>query len=1092
MPQKFDFQPTEEPKFDFQPESNDSFGWVDKITDSTKKFLNEHPTGKKFLNDLLEGYKTTKELNPEQLQQLKDKGINIPEKDDATKLREQVSKPFDYLANKIDNPAGEGGYVRGAIAGGLHGLGQQVPNIAALGLLKAGTSNPPESASTISPDQQIGPLRRVAPVEDFKSTSIDMVPNKEGVYAPQNQVGTSLVRTPHELPELTQTPPEQANTPIRQIPLDNDTFKDEQVSKYLSLPSRETQMSGQGRNYLDLVKDEEPILNKEELIKQAKDNHVNPKYYDTDSQDDLKVLKEDIESKPKQMPGMGRNYLDLIHPEEPEVISEQDLSQAYNKMPEMPLEAAGPKKFFIYNAGDKFNEGEINDLISSPKIKELATNISNTVHDILRTTGNSDLSNKLERIGFVFDDSIKGIHIPNPKGSTATILINPFEHLMNPDNTPRLPEQTASDILNTVFHELAHLRVNSHDDDFIEALSKIHSDFGEKNSLNTQSNILKAISDEKYPNQYNSEIQNLLSKYLASRGRQSSNTDSLIGTGISKDNPRDRTNKIPFNDRPNTERTAASAISKLKDLLTQTEPLREEQEEIYTKERGERIKNAKDVSTPGLQGFYQQLGKMKGEYSKVPPIASNMNQEDIDSLFDAITNSSNIVDEFQKLSAKEGLGKLLGVYGNGVVPQRSEISLLKKVFGEQEMQGLLDVMSEKGFLTIPRLKGKEISDIINAPKSFLATLNFHAPLRQGIGLIHKAEFWQALPTMIKSMGSEEFYQNMMNGIEESPDYAFAKTMGLRMTDARDLDNREEQFISKLPEKLPLGLGATIRMFSRGYMGFLNKLRFDTFNNLTNHLQDTQLSKEEYINASRQVATFVNNATGRGDLGRLEKMGDELNMIFFSPRMIASRYHMLSSVFKPSTYTTLNPDVRQEYLKSLLAIAGFIGGVNALGAIIGMKSRKNPISSDFGKLKEDNTRVDPGAGFLQDVTFAARFLMNEEETSTGKNVQFGSNFNAPTRLSLTSNFAQSKLSPAAQFAVDLAKGTDFEGKPVNLAPQNISREVMDKFTPMVLGDLYNLYKNDPKLFPLGAASILGMPTRTYQPQEKSPFGKLRLN
>jgi len=164
--------------------------------------------------------------------------------------------------------------------------------------------------------------------------------------------------------------------------------------------------------------------------------------------------------------------------------------------------------------------------------------------------------------------------------------------------------------------------------------------------------------------------------------------------------------------------------------------------------------------------------------------------------------------------------------------------------------------------------------------------------------------------------------------------------------------------------------------------------------------------------------------------------------------------------------------------------------------MGAKTSFDPTNADFMKSKFGNTRVDPFGGFLQYIVAASRLISGDITSSvTGKTQKLGKSFNAPTRKDIMIRFGENKLSPLASFADMLATGKDFEGKPIN-----IPNELRDRFTPMVINDMIELYKEDPNLFPGGivgkaaiaAGSLTGMGVQTYKPSDKQLGGlKLRL-
>lgn len=1403
MPQQIDFKPEEQYKIDFQPESskpktNDGFDWLDTISDETKKFLNEHPTGLKFIKSLLG------EQSPETIAEYKKRGINPELKGPGLQTIPAIGKGFDYIADKIDNPQGEGGYIRGAIAGSLHGLGNlaSVVDPRAVGVGRGNVANSEEP-----------PLPKVTdfhsePIPPKPSGVIDLAPNEKGTYeqtpnAPKPEP-TQLqpIRTPHELPELTQTIPQQPNAPIRDISsvIPQEQFKEDQFTRGISnqvnnppvqlpqdlsqdsqlpsaaktdkgikigadieslgkvlgsslykgniaqvvakelaqnsvdavrhldeggkvsvkfmepyngkLPYVEVIDNGKGltKNELETVftdlgssgkrNDENasggfglakaaPLLGgekvevtsvvneggfilkhtfsgtPEQLIKgvDIQTEKVSPntptgtivRTYvpkDTDLYSPGRYIKSMAESSighkgqfdvtrawTDKHPGttdsfspskesyksqtIGNDYANMeikipsnttfetrqgvpvkvlnnglyqhefslggwnpVHNAPEHVVVdvkskvpegdknypftanreslrgavEKDLNkylhdtivkpgieneyeklrQIYDNMPSVDLpDATGPRKFFIYDQGSRFTPAEMGAMFKDPDFIKLSTAISDVLQDALQHFGNEQWSNKIERVGLIFDPDVKGIYIPRPNlGTTgksnweaagekkkvpAVILINPFSHLLVPQSQKDLinnsryydpesdydnkkfeneieehlkdPDQTASDLVHTILHEIVHAEVGDHNEEFIITLSQVYAQFGARNTVNAQDKFLEAISDPNDESRFNPTFQNLLSKYLTSRGRESTETSPLVSTGFKRENDRDRKNPLPFDDRSDTERIATGAITKLKQAIQEATPIREEQEEMYSEERGKRIAEADKIKSGGENAFYKQLGKLKGQLPKVDftPIRYNLSQEEIDALFDMITNAPRLL-PFEKINAKEGLAKLLGEMG-GEVPQRHEIKLLSSVFGKD----IDDIIMMHGGIGVPGGFKLVANELINVPKSLMASMDFSAPLRQGLPLIHKKSWWSSLDDMFKAFGSEESFKAIQDSIEERPYYSLGKQAGLFIADGDVISSREEAFLSQYAEKLP-GIGHMIRASDRAYMAFLNKLRADTFDSLIDDAKTVGYDGKELLKLARGIAEFVNISTGRGSLGRFEKVAVELNAAFFSPRMIAARIQSFGKFAKagydsvmpdsmsPEEYVKMDPMLRREWLKSLLAIAAFTGTIVGLGKLIGGKVETNPLNADFMKVRYGKTRLDPMAGFQQYIVAASRMIMNKEISSTSrKEIKFGEGFKPMNRQSLAIQFGENKLSPIAGFIDVMLKGKDPNGNPIQ--PK---QEVIDRLTPMVMHDFYDIYKTDPKLLPLGMASVFGMGTQTYQDSGKSPFGQLKLN
>lgn len=356
------------------------------------------------------------------------------------------------------------------------------------------------------------------------------------------------------------------------------------------------------------------------------------------------------------------------------------------------------------------------------------------------------------------------------------------------------------------------------------------------------------------------------------------------------------------------------------------------------------------------------------------------------------------------------------------------------------------------------------AEALNLPRAIMASMDFSAPLRQGMPLIHKKQFWTSLDDMFKAWGSEGAFREIQKSIAEKPLFkprvgkggvqlpSFAEDAGLKLTDLTDLSKREEMLMSTWAEKIP-----GVRRSNRAYTSFLNKLRADTFEDLINKGKIFGANGETNLPLAREIANFVNTASGRGSLGKLESSAVALNSMFFSPRLIASRLTMLN----PNYYIMANPMVRKEALKSLFAVAAVGNTIGELSKMAGAEVENDPTSSDFRKIKIGDTRIDPFAGFQQYIVAANRLIQGRTKSSTtGQEYNLGEKFGRPTRLDVAGRFAESKLNPVLSFATGMLRGKDFTGQPFN-----VPEEIASRFVPIFLQDLKQLATENPDLLPL---------------------------
>jgi hypothetical protein len=415
----------------------------------------------------------------------------------------------------------------------------------------------------------------------------------------------------------------------------------------------------------------------------------------------------------------------------------------------------------------------------------------------------------------------------------------------------------------------------------------------------------------------------------------------------------------------------------------------------------------------------------------------------------------------------------------------------------------------------PEMQGNVIAELANIPRTLMASWDMSAPLRQGLGLIHKPQFWKALPEMFKAWGSEEAYQAAQKAILDDPIFkkrvtadgivkpSFAEDVGLKLTDLNSMTTREESIMSSMVDKIP-----GVRRSNRAYTIFLNKLRADTFKQMINDFgvsSGTNMKKN--VALSKDIASFINTATGRGSLGPLEGSAKNLSSVLFSPRLMASRLGMMAkgaqAVFSPEVYMLKSPSVRREYLKSLAAIAGTASTFSQLLRLGGATVESDPASSDFGKAKIGNTRIDPYGGFQQYIVAAQRLMPHLDLTSaglgeiggkmksttTGQQYDLGNpGYGESTRADVLGRFIRSKTNPIINFGWGLMAGQkELSGKPMNMTTANpMENAIAQRFLPMLTQDIHDMIKdNETPASAKALATFLstfGMGSQTYGPND----------
>lgn len=374
-------------------------------------------------------------------------------------------------------------------------------------------------------------------------------------------------------------------------------------------------------------------------------------------------------------------------------------------------------------------------------------------------------------------------------------------------------------------------------------------------------------------------------------------------------------------------------------------------------------------------------------------------------------------------------------------------------------------------------KPTKTQEVLGLSKALQSIFDLSFPLRQGRTLIHTKGWWKAWGDSIRSGKSKEMYDGVMQSIGERPNFrgkitrdaegniksvgkSLAQEAGLEITDIPT--KREEALGSALAEKIP-GIGKIVGASNRAYNAFANKLRADVFDDL---IEKNPHAKTD-LTVAKAIAAYVNNASGRGDLGKLEPIANTLNNVLFSPRFAKSRFHMMN----PRNLLFSKPEVRNEYIKSAASMAGSWITVAKLAEYAGAQVSWDLESSEFGKIKINNTRIDPGAGFQQPLVLMYRLMKGTGQKIFG----YGGRYDKSpfvTGAGDLGNFLEGKLAPNARFGWNLFNAD--KNKPFETGDQS-----MKLVTPIFLQGLSELAQEDPEMAWLAGLDFLGVGSNTYK-------------
>lgn len=377
-----------------------------------------------------------------------------------------------------------------------------------------------------------------------------------------------------------------------------------------------------------------------------------------------------------------------------------------------------------------------------------------------------------------------------------------------------------------------------------------------------------------------------------------------------------------------------------------------------------------------------------------------------------------------------------------------------------------------------------ILDKLNVPRSIMASMDYSAPLRQGlVAFVARPTIgFRALPGMFKSSFSQKNFDRFMYDMRDNPRFEIAQKSGLSITDPQSpfLQAKEEVFMNNTAEKIPL-VGKMIKGSERAYVMFLNKIRFDSFNRIVDAYESQGKTMENSPELYKATAKLINSETGRGDLGALETAAPILNSLFFSPRLIASRFNLLTNWANPYWYKNTPKEVRVMYAKDMLKFIGAGLTILALAKMGGANVEDDPRSSDFGKIKVGKTRWDIWGGFQQYARLLSQMATGQKKTATTGEIQeldekgkFGE-----TRGDVAKRFFRGKLAPVPAIITDVLTGRKVTGEEVTLKDEALSYAI-----PLIINDVSDAVKDKgiSALFTVGVPATFGIGVQTFGERE----------
>lgn len=418
--------------------------------------------------------------------------------------------------------------------------------------------------------------------------------------------------------------------------------------------------------------------------------------------------------------------------------------------------------------------------------------------------------------------------------------------------------------------------------------------------------------------------------------------------------------------------------------------------------------------------------------------------------------------------------------------ERLDYGLQKALFQEyiKDLKTQSTTPTFKEWITSPKLI---LRDVASTTKSVLASLDNSFFGRQGLKMlfsIRNADIW--MKSFIKSWGDiakelagrdamipirADVYSrpNALNGKYKAGGYAL------------DILS-EEAFPTSLPEKIPL-FGRLFKASESAYNGAALRMRADYADRIIKRAEKGGIDTLDPQQAV-SLGKLVNSMTGRGSLGRLEPMAQDINAAFFSIKYLKANFDVL---------TAHALDTKMSGFAKRQAALNLLGIVTTTAAVLYTAKQfwpdsvdSDPHGTNLGKIKIGKTTYDVTGGMAGLVTLSARLLPTEHngqwgwwtKNSKGQVVSLHSGqYGASTALDVFDNFWQGKLSPLAGLIRDVWQGTDYNNQEVT--PKTAAKNALYPLPVQTYLDLKNADSADT----LATMILEELGINTYTPPPK---------
>jgi len=554
--------------------------------------------------------------------------------------------------------------------------------------------------------------------------------------------------------------------------------------------------------------------------------------------------------------------------------------------------------------------------------------------------------------------------------------------------------------------------------------------------------------------------------------------------------------------KPNKARTEVE--NKIKDLKTEAKLINDIEDARQLKPKTEKEKVEQNRTLTDLRKELNKVRKETGYYDE-PKLKSliEKNKKETESLKEKLEKGDFEEKEkptpfIENPELKKKYPELYNEYLDAVDAKDEQqhqydlkrtIEQMNALSKTEKRQAQAGKFLKEGFSTVKALKAGVDNSAVFVQNG-IAVLN---PMN------YKATGKALLAQLQDARSESRFRRRIVEVHENKPLWNLIETSGLDYLDPKGYNKamRDEQFGSTnwLERKIKIGdkeiqiAKYTTAPFERLFTSFSNEFRLQIFLRGAEQLAKEGMTIESHPKEYQDLASYVNNITGRGKLKKnFEPAENLISSVIWAPKLLSSSLNVvglgdLANLGKnKGYYRSMTPKMRKYALTQ--TAAGIGTGVALMAAYSLLPNKEvdwDPESVTFGQMKDTET----GWGYnvfgrlTPIVRYLAMMTMLSKKVGQGK-------AQVVDPLKETYKFVRGKMAPTAGIFSDVLMRKDFSGKPYKLS--NLPK---DLFEPLFINDLRQQLAIDgtASLLTKGIPSFYGMKVSNEKMYDKRDLKSL---